>query len=92
VLLLDEVETALHPDALASIFRFLVQACRATGVQLFVTTHSLEAVDAMLRSVGAEVDGLVAYHLPPRGSSHSAYRLSGESIRSMRTEGGLDLR
>lgn len=92
VLLLDEVETALHPDALASIFRFLVQACRATGVQLFVTTHSLEAVDAMLRSVEAEVGGLVAYHLPPRGSSHSAYRLSGESIRSMRTEGGLDLR
>ena len=92
VLLVDEVETALHPDALASIFRFLVQACRATGVQLFVSTHSLEAVDAMLASVGDDIGDLVAYHLPSRGSSLSAYRLGGKSIRSMRTESGLDLR
>ncbi|HEX7260627.1 MAG TPA: AAA family ATPase [Luteolibacter sp.] len=92
VLLVDEVETALHPDALAGIFRFLVQVCRATGVQLFVTTHSLEAVDAMLASVGEDIGDLVAYHLPPRGSSLSVYRLSGESIREMREEGGLDLR
>lgn len=92
VLLLDEVETALHPDALGGIFRFLVQVCRDTGVQLFVSTHSLEAVDAMMASVADDIGDLVAYHLPPRGSSLSAYRLGGKSIRSMRTESGLDLR
>lgn len=92
VLLLDEIETALHPDALAGIFRFLVKVCRATGVQLFVSTHSLEAVDAMLASVGDDIGELVAYHLPPRGSSIAAYRLGGKSIHSMRTESGLDLR
>ena len=92
VLLIDEIETALHPDALAGIFRFLVQVCRATGVQLFVSTHSLEAVDAMLASVGDDIGDLVAYHLPPRGSALSAYRLGGKSIHSMRTESGLDLR
>lgn len=92
VLLLDEVETALHPEALAGMFRFLVETCRETRVQLFVTTHSLEAVDAMLSSVGETADGLVAYQLPPRGTSSSAYRLGGDSIRSMRTASGLDLR
>lgn len=92
VLLLDEVETALHPDALAGIFRFLVDVCRQQNVQLFVTTHSLEAVDAMLASVGDEVSDLVAYHLPPRGSDQTVYRLGGKSIRSMRSDGGLDLR
>ncbi len=92
VLLLDEVETALHPDALAGIFRFLVDVCRQQNVQLFVTTHSLEAVDAMLASVGNEVSDLVAYHLPPRGSDQTVYRLGGKSIRSMRSDGGLDLR
>lgn len=92
ILLLDEVETALHPEALAGMFRFLVGVCRETQVQLFVTTHSLEAVDAMLGSLGTQPDGLVAYHLPPRGTSLSAYRLGGESIRSMRKESGLDLR
>ncbi len=92
ILLIDEVETALHPSALGSIFRFLVQICRDIKVQLFVSTHSLEAVDAMMASVDDCIGDLVAYHLPPRGSSLSAYRLGGKSIRSMRTESGLDLR
>jgi energy-coupling factor transporter ATP-binding protein EcfA2 len=92
VLLVDEVETALHPDALVGIFRFLVQVCRETGVQLFVTTHSLEAVDAMLASVGEEVDDLVAYRLPARGSEHPVKRFGGQTLHDLRNEGGLDLR
>ncbi|MCX6872678.1 MAG: AAA family ATPase [Verrucomicrobia bacterium] len=92
VLLVDEVETALHPDALAGIFRFLVQVCRATEVQLFVTTHSLEAVDAMLASVGDELDDLVTYRLPARGSSHPVKRFGGQTLHDLRNEGGLDLR
>jgi energy-coupling factor transporter ATP-binding protein EcfA2 len=92
VLLLDEVETALHPEALAGVFRFLVEICHQQQVQLFVSTHSLEAVDAMLASVGDKVSDLVAYHLPPRDSEQTVYRLGGKSIRSMRSEGGLDLR
>jgi hypothetical protein len=92
VLLLDEVETALHPEALSGVFRFLVEICRDLQVQLFVSTHSLEAVDAMLASVGDDVSDFVAYHLPPRDSDQTVYRLGGESIRSMRSEGGVDLR
>lgn len=92
VLLLDEVETALHPEALSGVFRFLVEICREQGVQLFVSTHSLEAVDAMLASVGEDVGDLVAYHLPPRDSGETVYRMGGNSIRSMRSEGGIDLR
>jgi ABC-type multidrug transport system ATPase subunit len=92
ILLLDEVETALHPEALSGVFRFLVEMCRAARVQLFVSTHSLEAVDAMLASVGDDVSDLVAYHLPPRDSHQTVYRLGGQSIRSMRSEGGVDLR
>jgi energy-coupling factor transporter ATP-binding protein EcfA2 len=92
VLLVDEVETALHPDALAGIFRFLVQVCRETGVQLFLTTHSLEAVDAMLASVGEDIEGLVAYRLPARGSDHPIKRFGGQTLHDLRNEGGLDLR
>jgi hypothetical protein len=92
VLLLDEVETALHPEALSGVFRFLVESCKAMGVQLFVSTHSLEAVDAMLASVGEDVGELVAYHMPPRDSGQTVYRMGGNSIRSMRSEGGVDLR
>lgn len=92
LLLIDEIEAALHPSALQKVFHFLVQSCEEMDVQLFVSTHSLEAVDAMLSSVGDDVEKLTAYHLPDRNSDQDIYRLSGKSVHSMRTQSGLDLR
>ena len=92
VLLLDEVETALHPNALGRIFRFLVEVCRATGVQIFVSTHSLEAVDAMMESVAGDVTDLVAYRLPTRGGDHPIKRFGGQTLHDLRNDGGMDLR
>lgn len=91
ILLLDEVETALHRDALANIFRFLVDTCRQHDVQLFVTTHSLEAVDAMLGSLQDDL-GMVGYRLPERGSELPIKRFDGETLRELRHQGGLDIR
>ena len=48
VLLIDEVETAIHSKYYDDIFRFLVKTCMQFGVQVFITTHNLEAVDALL--------------------------------------------
>ena len=48
VLLIDEVETAIHVKYYDDIFRFLVKACIQYDVQVFITTHNLEAVDALL--------------------------------------------
>ena len=48
VLLIDEIETAIHKDALVAVFQWLVRAAAYYNVQLFATTHSLEAVDAVL--------------------------------------------
>jgi hypothetical protein len=90
-LLLDEVETALHRDALAGIFRFLVETCRQLDVQLFVTTHSLEAVDAMLGSVDEGLD-LVGFRLPARDSGVPLKRFDGQTLHDLRHEGGLDIR
>ncbi len=48
VLLIDEVETAIHKKYYDDIFRFLVKACNTFHVQVFITTHSIEAVDGLL--------------------------------------------
>ncbi|MCD8221061.1 MAG: AAA family ATPase [Clostridiales bacterium] len=48
VLLIDEVETAIHKKYYDDIFRFIVKACRTFHVQVFITTHSIEAVDGLL--------------------------------------------
>ncbi len=48
VLLIDEVETAIHSKYYDDIFRFLVKASLEFDVQVFITTHSIEAIDALL--------------------------------------------
>lgn len=91
-LLIDEIETALHPDVLESVMRFLVKACRERNVQLFVTTHSLEAVDAILAGMDDHTEDLVAFRLPTQGSGHPLKRFGGRTLVDSRLEGGLDLR
>lgn len=48
ILFIDEIETAIHKKYYDDIFRFIVKACAAFHVQVFITTHSIEAVDGLL--------------------------------------------
>lgn len=48
ILMIDEVETAIHTKYYDDIFRFLLKACKQYEIQLFITTHNLEALDALL--------------------------------------------
>lgn len=48
ILLVDEIETAIHSRYYDDIFKFVINACRQFDIQLFATTHSIEAVDGFL--------------------------------------------
>lgn len=48
ILMIDEIETSIHSKYYKDIFMFLLKACIQYNVQLFVTTHSKEAIDAIL--------------------------------------------
>lgn len=50
ILLIDEVETALHYSALEEVFKWMIEAANKYKVQIFATTHSSEALDALLES------------------------------------------
>lgn len=50
ILLIDEIETAIHSKYYQEIFSFVVLACLQFNVQLFITTHSMEALDAILKT------------------------------------------
>lgn len=90
LLLVDEIETAVHVSALQELYSWLVQACKRNDTQLFVTTHSLEAVDALLGAHSAPYDGLVAYRLGRPGEP--VKRFEGELLNRLRNERGLDVR
>ena len=48
ILLIDEIETAIHRKYYDDIFRFIVKACKTFHVQAFIMTHSIEAIDGLL--------------------------------------------
>lgn len=50
ILLIDEIETAIHAKYYDEIFKFIIKAAVQYNVQLFITTHSIEAVDGLLNT------------------------------------------
>lgn len=88
ILLLDEVEAALHVSALAKVFPWLDRACEAYNVQVIGTTHSLEAIGAIAGCI--ESESVAAYHIV--GPEGEAKRFSKGMLRRVVHERGLDIR
>lgn len=99
VLLIDEVETAIHSRYFEHVFRFIAAASRKFNVQVFVTTHSIEAIDAFL---ALENDDKVADSEDPisvvtlkrdAASFRSCARvLSGRHVNQNREQFGFEAR
>jgi len=90
-LLIDELETAIHTRALERTFEWLVKACIANDVQLLATTHSLEALDAILE-VSKERADIVVYRLQQGAEKTIAKRFDKETALRLREELGMELR
>ena len=88
-ILIDEIETSIHYSALSQVFDWLIKACEMNETQLFVTTHSLEAVDAMLDAEN-EKEEVVAFRLNSDGELPQ--RFAGELLQRLRSNRGLDVR
>ncbi len=91
ILFIDEVEAGIHVTALANVFNWLVEAARTLEVQLFVTTHSLEALDALI-SAHSEQDDIVVYQLSQTEERTENKRFSGDLLHRLRFKRGLDVR
>ena len=49
-MLIDEIDNTINISAFHEVFSWFVDACMRLNVQAFVTTHSEEALDAILES------------------------------------------
>jgi hypothetical protein len=93
VLLVDEIETGIHPKVLRDVLGKLLQAASASSVQVVATTHSLEAIDALIGCV-EDVDAaasLAAFWIKRIDGGRQARRYDFEKLCRLR-EGGLDIR
>ena len=91
LLLVDELETAIHTKALEKTFDWLINACVKHNVQLIATTHSLEALDAVLEASRKSID-LVIYRLQQDKKKTTVTRFDKEMTLRLREELGMELR
>lgn len=95
-MLIDEIETAIHKKYYDDIFRFIVKACKAFDVQVFVTTHSLEAIDGLLATQDyeeqKEKDSISVVTLKREGNNTYSRVLSGREVARNREAFGFEVR
>lgn len=99
VLLIDEVETAIHSRYFEEIFRFIASACSKFDVQVFITSHSIEAIDGFL-SIGdygkgtGEEDPISVVTLNKDLDSFLSYArvLTGHHVYQNREQFGFEVR
>jgi len=94
VLLLDEFEVGIHVRSLPKVFKWLASVVARLGIQVFATTHSLEALDALLSNEDGP-DNVAAYRIrqdkKEQGVTHNK-RFSEEDLMRLRFQRGLDVR
>jgi hypothetical protein len=93
VVLLEEPEVHLHPGAILQSARAILAAVRR-GIQVFISTHSLELIDTLLAETNdeAEREKISVFGLKLDGGCLKSYRLSGPQASLMRTQIEDDLR
>lgn len=92
ILLLDEFETAIHTSAMDSIFSWLLQSALKMNVQVFLTSHSKEAIDKILRMNDTIQSNINVYTLYNCDGNNYARMLSCLDAINAQDKLGLELR
>ena len=91
VVLLEEPETAQHPRSLQESARTVVAAVKR-GVQVILSTHSLDLIDMLRAHLGDDLEKLSVHNLACAGGALSVVRYSGADVALARDAIGEDLR
>lgn len=91
VLLIDELENALHTSLLIDFTKLIQQLAVEFNVQVFITTHSKETVDAFLFNE-YRIEDVVAFRLERDGETTLARRHQGSSLIQAVRAVDLDIR
>lgn len=92
VVLIDEFETALHTTAMRKVFSFIIDTAHKSDVQLFLTTHSLEALDKLLESAGDNLNHIKVIRLKKKKGKTFSHVMNGTEALKNRKEYNLELR
>lgn len=88
VLLLDEAEVGIHTKMIPTFFEWLSKLAEEHNVTIFMTTHSLEAVDGVLAANEKSLENVSFYRL----EENKVKRFSGERMYGIRYDFGMEVR
>ncbi len=92
VLLIDEFETAIHTSAMDRTFAWIIEMCIKLNVQVFMTSHSKEAIDKLLKCSPQYTNMIAVYTLNKRENKTVVRRLDGHKAIEVQDNMGLELR
>jgi len=92
IALLEEPEMHLHPAAMLQTAKALHEATKR-GIQIFLTTHSLDMIDHLLAAFhGPEIDQISVFHVILKEGQLISSHLAGSEASLARTQIEDDLR
>lgn len=92
ILLLDEFETAIHTSAMDQIFSWILKTCMRLNIQVFLTSHSKEAIEKVLNCSDDLQSNMAIYTLYRDGEGCSVRRMMASDAILLKNEMGLELR
>lgn len=91
VLLIDELETAIHYSMLLKYTRFIQEMAEYFNVQLFITTHSKECIDAFVKNQYNN-DEISAYQVREENEQVICKHIAGENLAYLVESIAFDMR
>ena len=91
VLLVDEFENAIHTELLVEFASLVQDLAAELDVQVFLSTHSKEAVDAFIQD-GRRTDEVVGYAIDRTDAAAGARRYDGRRLHRLHEAVDFDLR
>jgi len=91
VLLLDELETAIHYSLLVDFTKFIQELARKFNVQVFITSHSKECIDAFVDNKFNNSD-INAYILKNTDGKIDYRYVTGDKLASLVESMNIDIR
>lgn len=92
IVLIDEVETSIHTSAMKMVFSTLIRWARKLNIQLFVSTHSKEALNILLTCDSNYSDGINVFTLYRNKQKNYVRRLSCRDALDLQNNMGMELR
>ena len=91
IMCIDELDSAIHKNLLIDFTQFIQEAAEKFNVQVFLSTHSKECIDAFVENRYPDTD-LVAFSLIEENKTVVCKYLEGNKLKRLVESVNIDIR